>query len=128
VLAFLIAEAWRLSEDYDPRKDRAAAKGRAPSFASYAEHSLRRRLVDFRRSRYRTRWVAKGYVYDRQRPEGRAFTQEFVVSSLAATSSVEKPSNVIGTSICLRIACERSESVISASPLVLERDEPRRAA
>ena len=68
-LAYLISAAWELSERWDPTKDRAREKGREPSFAASAERDRRRRLVDFQRSRYRTRWVPKGYVYERQRPD-----------------------------------------------------------
>jgi DNA-directed RNA polymerase specialized sigma24 family protein len=61
-LAWLIGEAWILSESYDP--------SRGTSFSTFARTCLRRRLIDRARSPYRTKWqFSGGRVYERKQPE-----------------------------------------------------------
>jgi DNA-directed RNA polymerase specialized sigma24 family protein len=59
-LADLITEAWILSEQFDP--------ARTSSFSTYAFRLLKLRAADGARRKYRTRWVFKDRVYERERP------------------------------------------------------------
>jgi DNA-directed RNA polymerase specialized sigma24 family protein len=60
LVAFLFEVAWRADETYKP--------GRG-SFSSFLYAAAQRRIVDFHRSRYRTRWRFAGKVHERPRPE-----------------------------------------------------------
>src|SRR5262245_11295644 len=58
---YLLVELWKLSLRYEPGAGR---------FSSYATGILKRRVVDWKRSRYgRTRWQFAGYTYERPRPQ-----------------------------------------------------------
>jgi DNA-directed RNA polymerase specialized sigma24 family protein len=58
---FLLVELWRLSERYEPG---------GISFSTLAGTTLRRRLVDWQRSRFgRTKWQFADHVYERPRVE-----------------------------------------------------------
>jgi DNA-directed RNA polymerase specialized sigma24 family protein len=59
-VAFLIAECWRISIDFDP--------SRGLSFSTYAFRTLRRRYVDFLRQEHRTVWKFKDRTHTRVRP------------------------------------------------------------
>lgn len=58
---YLIESAWELSFKHNPE--------RGP-FRSWLGYALRRRVVDWQRSRFgRTRWKFAGRVYERERPQ-----------------------------------------------------------
>lgn len=57
---WLIEECWRLSLRY---------QAGGITFSTWARHTLSRRVVDWQRSRYCTRWVFKGHVHERPRPQ-----------------------------------------------------------
>jgi hypothetical protein len=59
-LAYLIGETWILSERFTPN-------GPHVKFSPYAHKLLNCRIVDWRRSRYRTRWQFTGSTHERQR-------------------------------------------------------------
>jgi hypothetical protein len=57
----LLVECWRLALDYQPGIIR---KG----FGAYATVMLKRRVVDWQRSKYRTVWKFRHRTYERPRP------------------------------------------------------------
>jgi DNA-directed RNA polymerase specialized sigma24 family protein len=59
LITWLFECAWKLSEKYDPKRG---------SFSNLLYQCTSRGIADWHRSRYRTRWVSKGHVYERQRP------------------------------------------------------------
>jgi DNA-directed RNA polymerase specialized sigma24 family protein len=60
LVAFLFEVAWRAGDSYDP------ARGR---FSTMLTTVVRRRVVDWHRSRYRTVWKFRNRVYVRGRPQ-----------------------------------------------------------
>lgn len=60
LLAELIAFCWQISSDFDPKR---------ASFSTFAGGRIKRFIIDWKRSDYRTRWVFKGRIYERPRPE-----------------------------------------------------------
>jgi hypothetical protein len=60
---YLVETCWELSLRYKP------GTGSTSSFAGWAATNLRKRVVDWQRRKYRTRWVFKDRVYERPRPE-----------------------------------------------------------
>jgi RNA polymerase sigma factor (sigma-70 family) len=63
LVAYLIAECWKLSERYNPTSPYAR-------FRSYAHSLLSRRCIDWMRShRGRSRWQWKDHSYERKRPQ-----------------------------------------------------------
>lgn len=62
-VAFLVAECWRLSLDYDP--------ARTPSFSTYAYRRLRLLVWEWHRREYaRTKWkFGDGRIHERPRPD-----------------------------------------------------------
>ena len=57
---YLIETAWELSLKHDPERG---------AFSTWVGYALRRRVVDWQRKRYRTRWVSRDRVYERPRVE-----------------------------------------------------------
>jgi hypothetical protein len=53
LLAYLLSTAWQLSVGFDPART-------GKNFSGFALYVLRRRVTDWQRSRFRTRWVSKG--------------------------------------------------------------------
>lgn len=62
-LAFLLGECWIVARTYDPERDRCRNMG------AWVFLKLGQRLVDAKRTEYRTVWRSKNYVYERPRPE-----------------------------------------------------------
>jgi DNA-directed RNA polymerase specialized sigma24 family protein len=58
---YLLTEIWELSLRYDP--------SRGISFGAWAVTTLRKRVIDHQRSKFRTVWKFKNSTYIRQRPE-----------------------------------------------------------
>jgi hypothetical protein len=59
---YLIETAWEISERWEP-----PASGK--SFSGWALIILKRRVTDWQRSRYRTRWKFADRTYERPRPQ-----------------------------------------------------------
>jgi len=59
---YLMFEAVLLARDFQPGR---INKG----FGCYCTVALKRKLIDFQRQRYRTRWKFKDRVYERPRPQ-----------------------------------------------------------
>jgi DNA-directed RNA polymerase specialized sigma24 family protein len=57
----LLLAVWQLHCEFDPTTGR--------SFAPFATAVLRRRLVDYQRSQFRTKWVFRDRVHIRERPK-----------------------------------------------------------
>jgi DNA-directed RNA polymerase specialized sigma24 family protein len=57
----LLIAVWQLALDFDP--------GSGRPFGPLAAAVLRRRIVDFQRSQFRTKWVFRDRVHTRQRPQ-----------------------------------------------------------
>ena len=60
LIAWLLEHAWRTSNAYDP--------ARGTRFSTMLVPVVRRRIVDWHRSRYRTVWKFRDRVYERPRP------------------------------------------------------------
>jgi hypothetical protein len=63
LLTFLIETAWELSERWDP-----PAKYRNGGFAVWATSTLKRRVLDWQRGKYRTKWQFRDRTYEREPP------------------------------------------------------------
>jgi hypothetical protein len=63
LLAYLLAECWRLSLRYEP------ARGSTRSFAGWATTNLRLAVIEWQRKRFgRKTWKFKSHTYTRERP------------------------------------------------------------
>ena len=60
LLAWLLATAWQISEDYEPSDP--------PRFAVHLKGLLRKRIIDWQRGKYRTRWQFADRTYERAQP------------------------------------------------------------
>jgi DNA-directed RNA polymerase specialized sigma24 family protein len=60
LVTYLFEFAWKLSQKFDPERG---------SFAVFLYGAAQRRIIDWHRSRYRTRWAFKDRVYERKLPE-----------------------------------------------------------
>src|SRR4051794_31232370 len=81
LLAELVCFCWEIESVFDP--DRA-------SFSTYATHRLRRFIVDWKRSGYRTRWVFKDRVYERPKPELVSYEEELTDDAKSKTGVRER--------------------------------------
>ena len=59
--SWLVATAWQLSLEFEPGRS-------SVSFSTYATTILKRRITDWQRSKYRTKWQFKDRTYERPLP------------------------------------------------------------
>jgi len=93
LLAYLLKYAWRLSEKHNPSRG---------SFAGFLYGCVGRAIVDYHRSRYRTRWVFRGRVVERPRPELVSLDAAGLDEALGAGSGDPADSGDLGLAGVLR--------------------------
>lgn len=104
LLAYVVVATWELSEQYRPG---------AASFSTWAGGLIGRKIADWKRSRYRTKWQFKGRVYERPRP---------VVFSIDADDSER---HRLDETLSSRAGDPTSDSNTDLRGLVADRDRER---
>ena len=98
LLAYLIGECWLLSERYDP------GNGHTTSFAGWAAHDLRRRVIDWARAEY-------GRSPTWYRPKRQ--TQANWFSRSVTWEDLSPQSRWTAREVALRISCGYSEREVA---------------
>jgi DNA-directed RNA polymerase specialized sigma subunit len=95
----LLAQMWELHLRYDA--------SRGISFGAWAVTTLRKRVVDYQRSRFRTKWVFRDRVHVRERPQFVEFNDSVRARLDAAESTRTGDSSPDWDADCRRLHGER---------------------